>query len=266
MAKDLHWFKFSPLKWMTGRIRKEKDKVQIAFIELMCQYWKNECAMTLEQAELEIGDSIHQLVKKKLVKVSGDHIKISFLDEQLVSIADTSAQKSNAAKSRWNAQRCTSNADAMHVHKGAMQNDADKIREEKNIVIHGKGKRTITIKRVFAADPIHKIHDLSQYYKYTNCLDDIEDIGLIHFEAFMEVNSGKIYNDHGHLDNSFRSFCRSYTPPTRAPDPYKDAAWDKGLWTLEAWEKAYEYQLKNDPEFRKYFGYGELLVSKTVGI
>lgn len=134
MAKDLQWFKFSPLDWMTGRIRKESAKVQIAFLELMCQYWKNDCQMTKSQAELEIGDAIQPLIKKQLIKVSGDYIKIQFLDEQMVSIDETSAQRSNAAKSRWikeHSKTMQVHASALQKHKGALQNDAEKIREDK---------------------------------------------------------------------------------------------------------------------------------------
>lgn len=134
MAKDLQWFKFSPLDWMTGRIRKESAKVQIAFLELMCQYWKNDCKMTKDQAELEIGPMLQPLLKKQLVKVSGDKIRIQFLDEQMVAIDDTSVQRSNAAKSRWTKEHSKTmqvHANALQVHNGAMQNDADKTREDK---------------------------------------------------------------------------------------------------------------------------------------
>lgn len=253
---------------MTGRIRKEKDKVQIAFIELICQYWKNECNMTLEQAELEIGDAVHQLLKKKIVKLMDNKIKIGFLDEQMQSIEVTSAQKSNAAKSRWNADAMHVHKSALHSHKDAMQNDADKIREDKkreNIITHGKGKKTITIKRVFASDPIHKIHELEEYYRYTGQLDAIEEIGLTHFEPFIEANSGKVFNDPDHLYNSFRMFCKEYVPPTRAPSKYENAEYNKTLWTVEAWEQFYQHKLLSDPDFRKHFGYGELFVSKAMG-
>lgn len=134
MADDLQWFKFSPGKWMTGRIRKEKEKIQSAFVVLVCQYWKERCSMTVEKARDEIGDSLDVLVKKKIVKVSDDFIKISFLDEQMIAIGVTSEQKSKAAKAKWEkekAKKMQMDAGAMHVHKGAMQIDADKTREEK---------------------------------------------------------------------------------------------------------------------------------------
>lgn len=118
---------------MTGRIRKEKEKIQSAFVVLVCQYWKERCSMTVEKARDEIGDALDVLVKKKIVKVSDDLIKISFLDEQMVAIGVTSEQKSKAAKAKWEkekAKKMQMDAGAMHVHKGAMQIDADKRREE----------------------------------------------------------------------------------------------------------------------------------------
>lgn len=143
--KDLGWFKFSPLNWMTGRIRKEPEKIQIAFIELMCLYWKNGCCMTIESAELEIGEKIHTLIKRKIVKQDGETIRISFLDEQISSIEDTSVKRSKASLSRWNklqsktmqvhASALQNNANALQIDASGMQTDADreidKIREDK---------------------------------------------------------------------------------------------------------------------------------------
>lgn len=54
----------------------------------------------------------------------------------------------------------------------------------------------------------------------------------------------------------------------RAPPPadkFKDAEWDKGLLTIQAWEERYAFKLKNDEDFQKYFGYGKLQVSKSMG-
>lgn len=122
MANELTWFKFSPFSWMTGRIRKEPAKVQIAFIEIICQYWKNEGQMTIEQAELEVGDSIHKLLDRKIIKADGSNLRISFIDEQLDSIGQTSALRRDAALSRWKQKE----SKPMQVHASALQNDADR--------------------------------------------------------------------------------------------------------------------------------------------
>lgn len=51
----------------------------------------------------------------------------------------------------------------------------------------------------------------------------------------------------------------------RAPNPYEHADFNKSVWTLEAWEKHYDWKLKSDNDFRKHFGYDELRIGKTVG-
>lgn len=122
MANELTWFKFSPFSWMTGRIRKESAKVQIAFIEIICQYWKNEGQMTIEQAELEVGDSIHKLLDRRIIKADGNNIKIHFIDEQIQDIGVTSELRRSAALSRWKQKQ----SKTMQVHASALQSDADR--------------------------------------------------------------------------------------------------------------------------------------------
>jgi hypothetical protein len=221
--------------------------------------------MTIEQAELEIGECLTILVKRKFIKQEVEIIKIQFLDEQMIAIEDTSKQKSNAAKSRWNARAMQNDADAMHVHKSAMHNDADKIREDKkreNTLTHGKGKLTITIKKVFASDALHQIHNLKEYFEYSKQLSSLQESGWIHFEAFMKENSGKVFNEPDHLYNTFRNFCKEYKPPPKSANKYESAEYNKTLWTLEAWEQHYKWKLDSDQDFRQHFGYnGKLSAS-----
>lgn len=130
--KDLSWFKFSPLNWMTGRIRKEPEGIQLAFIELTCLYWKNRCEMTIDQAELEIGDKLQPMIDRKIVKIVGQNIEISFLDDQIESIAETSKGRKIAAKSRWDKAKALQNdASVMQINASALQSDADREIERK---------------------------------------------------------------------------------------------------------------------------------------
>jgi hypothetical protein len=79
----LTWFKFSPADWMMGRIRKMPKETQADFLSLCCIYWNTECGLSVEDAELEIGEeSLTKLVKYKIVKKGRDSIGIHFLDEQ----------------------------------------------------------------------------------------------------------------------------------------------------------------------------------------
>jgi len=51
----------------------------------------------------------------------------------------------------------------------------------------------------------------------------------------------------------------------RAPDKFEKAAYNKSLWTVEAWEETYKKQLSTNPDFREYFGYGKLSNGLPVG-
>lgn len=264
MAKDLQWFKFSPLDWMTGRIRKESAKVQIAFLELMCQYWKNDCKMTKDQAELEIGAMLQPLLKNQLVKVSGDLIKIQFLDEQMVAIDDTSVQRSNAAKSRWTKEHSKTmqvHASALQMHNGAMQNDAEKTREDKT-----REENTQSVD-YFLAEAFNNLYIDQEKMKWGHIDFDFE------FETFCSKVRGSPERYKGHdaggLRLAFQAQLRTAKskakPPKKVVNKYEGAEDNKAQWTKEAWEKRYHVQLKIDNDFRKHFGYDELRSGPTMG-
>ena len=106
MSDKLQWFKFHPSDWMMGRIRKLDKETQADFISLVCIYWNNECTLTVEDAELEIGeDALTKLVKYKIVKKDSDSIGIHFLDEQWNEIDEKTDHQSRSGQlgnlKRW---------------------------------------------------------------------------------------------------------------------------------------------------------------------
>tara|TARA_R110000822_G_scaffold80191_2_gene191225 strand:- start:5854 stop:6504 length:651 start_codon:yes stop_codon:yes gene_type:complete len=129
MAKELPYFKFEPAEWMMGRITREPSNVQIAFLRVCCQFWRNSGDMTIEDASLECDEKDFDiLIKKKFVLTQGDCISIKFLDIQLDEMAEVSKGRSKAAKVRWD----KNNANALQLHKLALQKDADKIIGDEN--------------------------------------------------------------------------------------------------------------------------------------
>jgi len=95
---NLQWFKFSPADWMMGRIQRQPAQVQVDFLRVCCQYWKNEGNYSIENAKLEAMDSYDVLVKYKIIKENNDNIVIDFLDEQLDGIEEKRKQASEAGK------------------------------------------------------------------------------------------------------------------------------------------------------------------------
>jgi hypothetical protein len=133
----LQWFKFSYADWRMGKIQKCSEITQARFLNLCCLYWSKEANLSYQDAEIEIDKQhLDALLSKKIIERDEEHIFIKFLDEQLEAITETSKGKSKAAKIRWDkykkdkSSEVQTDADAMHVHTDAMQNDAEKRRGE----------------------------------------------------------------------------------------------------------------------------------------
>lgn len=272
MAKDLPYFKFIISEWNDGDITLCSMEAQGLFINLCSLYWSLEGELSITKAKRRYNACNttvwDELINERIIKLDGEFIVINFLDEQFREREKLSKTNSQNIAKRWKKQRndttvLRSNYDGKELVYNKEEKREDKKRE--NTLTHGKGKKTISIKRVFVGDPIHKIHDLREYFRYTGQLDAVEEVGLTHFEAFVEANSGKVFNEPDHLYNSFRIFCKEYSPPPRAPNKYEAAEYNKTLWTLEAWEEHYRWRLDSDNDFRQHFGYGKLQVSKSVG-
>jgi hypothetical protein len=157
--EKLQWFKFTPSDWIMGKIQRCPEITQARFMRLICLYWNKECVLSFEDAEIEVDlNHLEILIAKKIVTKENESIKISFLDEQFLTIAETSKKNSTAAKKRWgksevkikdieiNSYAVVSENNAvvipahnivmpksniaMRSHQSAMRNDAEKRREE----------------------------------------------------------------------------------------------------------------------------------------
>lgn len=70
----------------------------------------------------------------------------------------------------------------------------------------------ITIRPVYAHDVPIVIHDLQEYFQQSGQLKDLQEAGWNKFAEFMKANPAAIFNDPGHLYNSYRKFCNA--PPS----------------------------------------------------
>lgn len=137
--EKLTWFKFVISDWMMGKIQKCPEVTQARFMRLCCLYWNKECMLSYEDAEIEIDDDhLKILLSKKIVIHNQEFITIKFLDEQNDGVVSLSDKRSAAANSRWEKNRILKeiamqdDANALKKYAIAMQNDAEKIREDKS--------------------------------------------------------------------------------------------------------------------------------------
>lgn len=273
MARDLHWFKFSPLDWMTGRIRKETPRVQVAFLELVCQYWKNDCVMTIEQAKLEVpAPDLERLIARRLVKIQCDCIKIQFLDEQMTSIDGISEKRREAIKARWDKKKgvpdtsvIQNDTNVLQLNKVVIQNDTEKRREEKT----REEKIILPFGSLFATAWERWLKfrkEIKQPYKSTLS----KQAALKKLSRYTEEEAVAMIEQS--ITNQWRGIFESKETKqatnqgARIPsNPYEIPEHNKSLWSLEAWEEQYGWRLDTDENFRKHFGYDELHRRKAVG-
>lgn len=88
MAKEIPYFKFYPTDWTSGDITLENYELQGIFINIAAYYWSKECDLTLINLKKRFRgyeDKIQELINNKILKLRGESVVISFLDEQLSS-------------------------------------------------------------------------------------------------------------------------------------------------------------------------------------
>ncbi len=256
-------------QWDAGNIQVCSFEHQGIFINICSMYWQRlgdlPYALALRKVCGGNAVALQALCDADVLKVIDDMICIDFLNEQLSEFEDTSKQNSKNARDGWETRRQKQkNATASIPQSDRIANamPEEKRREEH---IYGSGNISIAIRPKYIKDRPIRIFDLRLFFEETKQVADLDLKGWTHFAAFINDNAGRVFNDPDHVYNSFRQFCESYKPPASEPDKYENAAYNRTLWTVEAWEKAYAWQLKDNNDFRKHFGYEELPSSKAMG-
>jgi hypothetical protein len=87
MAKDLPYFKFNVSEYINGDITLEDFYIQGVFINICAFYWFKSGNVSLSEMKRRLSKAkpkaFEKLIESNLIKVEGDVLKITFLDEQL---------------------------------------------------------------------------------------------------------------------------------------------------------------------------------------
>ena len=103
--EGLPYFKFFISKWSTGNIQQCSHASQGLFINLCVLYWGQRGELYLSKMQKRFPRKQKQfaeLVSEDVIKIIGDEIEISFLDEQLQELGYVSEQNRKNAFTRWN--------------------------------------------------------------------------------------------------------------------------------------------------------------------
>lgn len=213
--KDLPYFKFSPAEWNYGDISLCSMEAQGLFINLCSLYWSQQGRLGIAKCKRRYSDcnasAWKELISEEIIKVSGDDIFISFLEEQFQERKVLSKKNSENALERWKKDATASeshnekypNGYNIEKRRKEERREEKKRREEKI----GEGEFFVTIKPVYLNDSILRIHDLQIYFENTGQLEQIKKSGWdFKFPFFMKANPGAVYEDQSHLYNAFKKF------------------------------------------------------------
>lgn len=138
--EGLPYFKFVISKWTTGNIQQCSLSAQGLFVNLCVLYWGQRGDMLLSKMQKRFQrkqKQFDELISEGVIKLIGDEIEISFLDDQLEELGFVSEQNRNNANKRWqqgksdapaSLSQCDGNADAMPKEE---KREEEKRKEEK---------------------------------------------------------------------------------------------------------------------------------------
>jgi len=275
MAKDLPYFKFDAAEWINGSITLESLEVQGLFINICAHYWFKSCHLPLNEIKRRLTgtkpEAFQALIDSGIIRIDGDLVRIGFLDEQLneryvqsiqnsangrkggrpkatalISLSEPKAKKSNIEERREEKRENTrTHKSICKVFGKEYKAPQDRMPAEANFynTIDSQVAELLTVLTQDAAD-----QQIDAYIKHCQKTDR-QLIGKAHkvSETILSSDWVKLLGE----------------PPP--PDKFKNAAFDKTLWTKEAWEQEYAFDLKNNSAFRKHFGYEELRSSSPMG-
>jgi hypothetical protein len=85
MAKGLPYFKFTPSEWLTGEICFEDLETQGLFINICAWYWQRDGNLTVQDITKRYNKpTAFNSLSIRFLNIENEHIKIAFLDEQLM--------------------------------------------------------------------------------------------------------------------------------------------------------------------------------------
>jgi hypothetical protein len=209
MADGLPYFKFEVSKWISGKITLEKMDVQGLFINISALYWQRSGNLTLTETKRRLTNvkpkAFDSLIESGLIKLNGDNLTIEYLDEQLNERKHK--HEINKANGLLGGRPKKPKAfDSLTEQKGIRKEENRK--EESDIREYGpKSQAFVIVLPKYLNQPKAKIYSkvgLIEYMEANQTILNNSQLG----DKFMLINAGKIYNDLGHLQNSYNRFVK----------------------------------------------------------
>ena len=194
MAKNFPYFKFTSSEWLTGDIVFEDLETQGLFINICAIYWQRDGELLIEDIQKRFEKSLGKSklseclakLSDRFLSVNDENnglIAIKFLDEQLVSVWETSHKNSlNGAKGGQSNAKRIKDLKANSSDRLANSSEEKQKREEEEKKRKELEKRKEEEKKKFTPPTIFEV---IQYFKEK---DFSEDLGKRAFEFYDTAN------------------------------------------------------------------------------
>ena len=139
--KELPYFKFDCAEWISGEVTLEDLSTQGLFINICAYYWFKSGCLTLTEIKRRVkckSSNFQSLIDSGLIKIEGENIKVSFLDEQFEErghkskINSTNGSLGGAPKGNKNAQKNNQPVDLKQPKTTNIEENKKRIRTEEN--------------------------------------------------------------------------------------------------------------------------------------
>lgn len=139
MSKRLPYYQSEPAEYLAGDIMFCSYGAQGVFTIIRALYWQKDCSLTLDQAKRRITDAdsyFDELINEKIIKINGNNINITFLDNQFNDASKKSTTNSSngkkGAEKRWgkNSENGESIATPLIGYSESIALKEDNIKEE----------------------------------------------------------------------------------------------------------------------------------------
>lgn len=139
MSKRLPYYQSEPAEYLAGDIMFCSYGAQGVFTIIRALYWQKDCSLTLDQAKRRITNAdsyFDELINEKIIKINGNNINITFLDNQFNDASKKSTTNSSngkkGAEARWgkNSENGEIIATPLIRHSESIALREDNIKEE----------------------------------------------------------------------------------------------------------------------------------------
>jgi hypothetical protein len=217
MAKELPFFKFHVSEWNDGNIVDCSMKAQGLFINLCSLYWSRlgdlDEATAMKKLCKKHSVSYKELIDSSIISVENGMISIKFLDEQLGERKAVSEKSRYAALKRWKHDATAlpphsdSNATGMPIRE---EKNKKREREEESERRYGltHGNFFIVKSKYLNGPPTVRVNGaggLREYLEANNSVLNMPERA----EKFMQDVTGKVFNEFGHVWNTYTKYIAS---------------------------------------------------------